>query len=577
MASKTIPVFINGAQIGGLICAAVYADAGFESVVVEPAGSIGGFTTGGLGSQDFNGREFRSPMCYAYYANIINQIQTAYGTSPGWEYYFDSSPADNKPKFTSAMARKAIDNIILTPARRAKITVLTNVGIVDVIRVSGKVTKVKLDNGDEYLPTICHEESYGQELARKAKVSMTSGRESKNTYGEFCGGVYRPTQNTRSPNLRAPDTGNIWDRAQLAPMAPDGYPDTSIQEFVFRMEFANGSNRMIYGGHGPNGTKSTLDPYVAGTVAGVASGVDSYWPRPHDSKGRVWYAWDFKWCPEVYGGATQLSNISSFTQTSPDTFAANGPTICGLSLRFAECKTRQQLMALWQDAFYQQAGVYWWACWSPDSPAALRANLGNPNAGVADTTPRGPMGLPANLNQNDGEFFCIKGWVSYWYQREGFRCITRRVISLAQTLDVALAKGVADPITLGGYGFDRHECVQYPLFANGTSADSAGEGVLPTGEDPTPEGGTMGVKTFQIGLDHTRPVKGQADNLLLGTGFGTSSVTTGPIRIEPIYQTLGEVHGIIGVQCLNLGVSPADVTYAQIKPALVAAGIATTY
>jgi hypothetical protein len=111
---------------------------------------------------------------------------------------------------------------------------------------------------------------------------------------------------------------------------------------------------------------------------------------------------------------------------------------------------------------------------------------------------------------------------------------------------------------MGSYDMDSHNTQRY-ITKKGRAENEGDVGV--------------GVKKpYQIAMGAVVPKTAQCRNLLVPVALSSSHIAYGSIRMEPVFMILGQSTGIMAAKAVEKGVDTSDLTYADIKQALVESG-----
>ena len=119
-----------------------------------------------------------------------------------------------------------------------------------------------------------------------------------------------------------------------------------------------------------------------------------------------------------------------------------------------------------------------------------------------------------------------------------------------------------DPVGLGSYGMDSHNCRRYVLDGSVTN-----EGDVQVG----------GFPPYPISYRAIIPKRGQCANLLVPICISASHIAYGSARMEPVFMVLAQSAAIAADIALGRGVAVQDVPYADLRPRLIEAGQALAW
>jgi hypothetical protein len=191
--------------------------------------------------------------------------------------------------------------------------------------------------------------------------------------------------------------------------------------------------------------------------------------------------------------------------------------------------------AIFQAHVTYQQGLQWFLAHDPAVPKAIREAYAE-------------WGLARD------EFVATGGWPHALYIREARRMVSAYVMTEQDCRGLRRAE---DPVALGAYGMDSHNCRRLVL-----------DGRLWNEGDVQ----VAGFKPYPISLRALIPRRGECANLAIATCLSASHIAYGSIRMEPVFMALGQAAAAISGQALRENCAVQDVAYAGVRERLVQAG-----
>lgn len=352
--------------------------------------------------------------------------------------------------------------------------------------------------------------SYEGDLMARAGVSYHVGRESNATYGESLNGVqHRPThqfQHRVDPYVipGKPDSGLLKWIEPTGPL-PNGTGDHRVQAYNFRMCLTqNPANRVAW--------TQPLD----------------YDPSDYELLAR-YYAIDSSevtgMYSEIQGGKVDKNNHGA---VSTDFIGQNS------AYPDADYATRE---AIFQAHVKWHRGLFWFLTTDSRIPTDARAWVSS-------------WGLAMD------EFTDTGNWPHQLYVREARRMIGAYV---ATELDCTHQRRPDDPIGLGAYNMDSHNCRRFVI--DGAVQNEGDVQVAPSGPYP-------------ISYRSIVPIESECANLLVPVCLSASHIAYGSIRMEPVFMIMGQAAALAASVALDDNApSVQSISYARLRARLDSAGI----
>lgn len=350
--------------------------------------------------------------------------------------------------------------------------------------------------------------SYEGDLLAAAKVSFTVGRESNDQYGETINGMQIQDKHQFAypvdPYRRPGDPGSgLLPGIELAKDYRMGAGDNRIQAYNFRMCLTDvPENRRPF--ICPQGYNRNAYELLARYLQG---------------------GWDeiFAKFDRIPGGKTDTNNHGAI---STDFIGANHrwPT--------AGHAEREQIFQA--HVTYQQ-GLQWFLSQDPAVPASIRERYRL-------------WGTPKD------EFVETDGWPHALYVRESRRMIGDVVVTENHCRGI---KTFDDPIALGAYGMDSHNCRRILLDGRvWNEGDVQAAGFPPYG----------------ISYRAIIPKRGECKNLLVPVCVSASHIAFGSIRMEPVFMMLGQAAANAASIALTCDCAVQDIGYSALREQLLNQG-----
>jgi hypothetical protein len=119
-----------------------------------------------------------------------------------------------------------------------------------------------------------------------------------------------------------------------------------------------------------------------------------------------------------------------------------------------------------------------------------------------------------------------------------------------------------DPIGMGSYGMDSHNCSRFVM------SDPR------TGQPRVMNDGDVQVAAVPYPIPYRAivPKRGECPNLLVPVCLSSSHIAYGSARMEPVFMALGQSAAIAASHAIDQGRAVQDVAYRDIRRELEAAG-----
>jgi hypothetical protein len=150
------------------------------------------------------------------------------------------------------------------------------------------------------------------------------------------------------------------------------------------------------------------------------------------------------------------------------------------------------------------------------------------------------------------EFVDNNNWPHQLYIREARRMVSDYV---ATEHDCKRTRICDDPIGLGSYNMDSHNCQRY-VDADGYVRNEGDVQVSPGG-------------AYLISYKSIVPKKGEVENLFVPVCLSASHIAYGSIRMEPVFMILGQSAATAASLAIDKNISVQSVPYENLKKILL--------
>jgi hypothetical protein len=365
--------------------------------------------------------------------------------------------------------------------------------------------------------------TYEGDLLAKAGVRYTVGREGNAQYGETLNGVQirdkHQFEHPVSPYVTEGDpSSGLLPGISPDPPAPPGTGDRKVQAYNFRMTLTRDpAQRLPYPkpeGYDPR-EYALLARYLRKTTAFLFGKYDALTSRRADGL------------------------VVEGTKFDKNNHGAISTDYIGQSWAWPEADypTRERIFR--RHVVYQQ-GLMWFLTNDPAVPEDVRRRLAE-------------WGLPKD------EFADTGSWPRQLYVREARRMVSDYVITEG---DCRGRRRARDPIGLGSYGMDSHNCdrVIVPDGAGGVRVMNEGD-VQAAGFPPYP-----------ISYRAIVPRRGECANLLVPICVSASHIAYGSVRMEPVFMILGQSAAVAAGLAADGDGAVQNVDYGRLRARLLELG-----
>lgn len=514
-------IVVYGGTSGGVIAAAQAAKSGKSVVLISPTTHLGGLTTSGLGWTDLGDSSILGGLSREFYQRVYQHYQD----SAAWIWQTQSSfgnagqggPAFNATTgIASVFEPKVAEAIFNGFVAERNVPVVTGRLDLDsgVVMNSGKISKLRLEDGREFSGKIFIDASYEGDLLPGAGVSFTIGREPNATYGETYNGIQaaRATKNQLRDGIDPYVTPGNPASGLLPGVEPnaggaDGAGDSRLQAYCFRMVLTDVEANRVTIARPPGYNEADYELLFRSIEAGQTSGFFKFDLMPNrktDSNNTGGISTDF--IGKNYGPGWNWATLD-----------------------------HDERLALAKQHENWQRGLVWTLQNHPRVPSTIRNNYAK-------------WGLPADEFTDNGN------WPWQLYVREARRMVSDYVMTQANCGGIAVAP---DSIGLAAYAMDSHNVQRH--VKNGM-VKNEGDVQMPV-SNPYP-----------ISYRSIVPKRGECPNLLVPWSLSSTHMAFGSIRMEPVFMGLSQSAAIAAAMAIDGNLAVQDVPYSALRPALLAAG-----
>ena len=509
-----VDLCVYGGTSAGVIAATAATKRGLSAVVINPGNHLGGMSSGGLGWTDFGRKQAIGGMSRAFYRALGQH----YGHDEEWNFEPHVAEAEFERLVRDAGVavhhRQFIDSVTMDGRRLVEATMLGG------LRVRARMFIDATYEGD---------------LLAKAGVTYTVGREANAQYGESLNGIQVDTKHQFGarvdPYVTPGDPGSgllPWvdseDRTKLM-----GQGDRRVQAYNFRMCMTDDPALKIEW-EKPDGYDRRDYELATRWFRGEKDKYnEQVWDKPHPRVG-VPVPVKFDVFYNKTPGGHWKTDTNNHGPVSSDFIGANHewPEAC--------YERREEIF---QAHVRWQKGLYWHLANCNDIPDRYRRAYAH-------------WGLPRDEFKDTGH------WPHQIYVREARRMVSDAVVT---ELDCKAVRKADDPVGLGSYNMDSHNCSRFVTVRDGQAW------VLNEGDVQVPPTDPYGISYRCV-----VPRRGECENLLVPVAFSASHIAYGSARMEPVFMVLGESTAIAATLAIRGGTSVQAVPYPALQQELLDAG-----
>jgi hypothetical protein len=505
-------VLVYGATSAGVAAAVAAAEAGAQTLLVEPGHHLGGMTSGGLGYTDVGDLRALGGAADRFRRDVADH----YGVAPG--RFAGPEPHVAEQIFRSWLEKAGVD--VAFDERVASVE-LTDSGAGPAIRTVSLASGLVVEAG------VVIDASYEGDLLPLAGVPSAIGREDRALYGERFAGrqeVVPGMHNmppwvspfTDDPSGRA--FGRVLPQLRDVPLAEVGAGDGGVMSYGYRVCLTTAADRIPF--------ERPLD-YD-----------EEYWElgrrlfardRAHKEERTAGRMLGLE--PNLPGGMADGNSLGPFSLSVLDGSAWEYPD--------ASPERREELRL---HHISHTRGFLYFLSTDPSVPRRIREEMGR-------------WGLPR------GEFVDTGHLPHQLYVREARRMLGDRILTEHDLVAGAIPP---DTVALGSYHIDVREVQR--------TWRSVYEHPEPVGLVVTEGYLSVPVPVYGVPYRALTPRREHCANLLVPVCVSASQVAFASVRMEPQYEMLGHAAGLAAALAVAHGSAVQDVPWADLRASLVATG-----
>lgn len=511
--TATYDVVIYGGTSAGVIAAVQTTRMSGSVVLVAPEEHIGGLTSGGLGYTDTGDKSVIGGLARAFY----QRVKKHYDRPTSWsgqrpEQYDRYRPESDamwtfEPHVAEHLFEQWIAQCSVTLVRGERLDRQSGVKM-----RRGNIVSIAMQSGRTFNGRMFVDATYEGDLMAAAGVTYTVGREANSQYGETLNGVQKKRNRHNHRFLKPVDpfvtrgdpSSGLVSGVHGRDPGRKGQADHRVQAYCFRMCLSNDPENQV--------------PFSK--------------PRDYDERRYELLLRNFE------AGDLRVpldSNMLPNRKTDTNNNGAFSTDYIGANYAYPDADYAQREEILRQHETYQK-GLMWTLAHHRRVPDSVRESMSQ-------------WGLAADeFQQNDH-------WPHQLYVREARRMVADYVVTEHDCRRIRVA---ADPVGLGSYNMDSHNCQRY-VTPQGTVQNEGDIQVSPGGP-------------YAISYRAIVPRRGEARNLLVPVCLSASHIAYGSIRMEPVFMILGQSAATAAMQAIEAGTSVQEVDYGELRTRLAADG-----
>jgi hypothetical protein len=511
-ADESADVIVYGGTSGGVIAAVQAGRMGKRVVLIEPTRRLGGMTTGGLGATDMGNEKAIGGVSREFYQRVLRYYQNKaawkYETPEQYakreRYYQGDALFGFEPHVAERIYNDMLDEAHVQVVRGERLDLKNGV-----TKDGPRLVSIRMESGRTFGGKVFIDASYEGDLMAKAGVSYTIGREANSQYGETIDGTEVARAKSHQFNFPVDPYVSPGDPASglvrlihAGPPGAEGEADKRVQAFNYRLCLTDvPENRVPY--PKPEGYDERdfelLFRYYAAGLTGIPWNPRGMPNRKTDTNNNGAFSTDFIGMADEY----------------PDADYATRAKIAAAHVRYTQ-------------------GLLWTLANHPRIPEKVRQAVNK-------------WGLAKDEFVDNGNF------PYQLYVREGRRMVGEYVVTQHDTM---WDRKCGDPVGLGSYNMDSHNCQRY--------VDAAGH-ARNEGDVQVGVAGPYGISYRSL-----VPKAGECTNLLVPVCMSASHIGYGSVRMEPVFMILGQACGTAAAIAIDQRVDVQKVPYAKLRERLVA-------
>jgi hypothetical protein len=488
-------ICIYGGTAAGVVAAEQAIRMGKTAVLLEFGRHLGGMTSGGLSQTDIGNKDAIGGISREFYQRMGKH----YGTNEVW-------------KLEPSVAESIFQDFV----RESKIPVYYEQRLASVKKKNGRITEIKMENGNVVRAKEFIDATYEGDLMAKAKVSYHVGREANSVYNETINGIREQTPKHQFTvavdpyRIPGDPKSGLLPYVQKDQLGTPGDGDRTVQAYNFRMCITQDKTNQI-----PIRAPDDYDPSRFELLARYL--------EARIAAGQTPKLTEMMHIQPMPNGKTDINNNGGF---STDFIGEN------YDYPDASYKKRARIWKAHEDYI---RGFFYFLATSPRVPESMRKDMQS-------------WGLCKN------EFKDTGGWPHQLYVREARRMISDYVMN---ENDCRARRVADDSIGLAAYNMDSHNCRR--LVRNGHAENEGDVQVAPN-------------KPYAISYRSLVPKQSECENLFVPVCLSSSHAAYGSIRMEPVFMLLGQSSATAAAHAIDENVPVQKVNYEKLRARLLADG-----
>lgn len=403
---------------------------------------------------------------------------------------------------------KVAEQVYQEMIAEAKVPVRYRHFLKSIRKAGARITSLTTERGLTVTAKMFIDATYEGDLLAKAGVKYHVGREANSVYHEKNNGVQMHLKHQFdhpvSPYVVEGDPkSGLLPNINPGPVEPSGTGDHRVQAYNFRMTLTTRNENRI-----PFPKPEGYDPrqYVL-----LARYLKTGWNEV------------FRKFDAIRGDKVDTNNHGA---VSTDFIGQNYDWPDG------DYRTREKIFQ--RHVVYQQ-GLQWFLANDPSVPEAIRTKMAQ-------------WGLCKDEFQDTG------GWPRQLYVREARRMISDYVMTEHNCRGKIRA---ADPVGLGAYGMDSHNCQRVVVDGKVRNEGDVQE---------------HGFSPYPISYKSIVPKEQECENLLVPVCLSASHIAYGSIRMEPVFMILGQSAAVAANFAIAGGSTVQDIDTSALRNRLLELG-----
>ena len=507
-----VDICIYGGASAGIIAAYAAKKQGKSVILIEPGNYLGGMTAGGLGATDIGNKYAISGLGKDFY----RRVGAYYNKFEQWTF---------EPKVADMVFEDYI--------REAKLDIVKNYRLVNVIKEDNWIQKIVLENSEKPIKEtniiirakMFLDCTYEGDLMARSGVSYTVGRESNSTYNETFNGVqlsdYHQIPDGVDPYIISgdPSSGLVWGISENK-LAPKGSGDRKVQAYNFRLALTKEESNRI-----PFTRPTSYNPEHYTLLLRILE--KEKWNTIHSN-----FTVDKLNNEEVIvhnSGGFLIKNMPN-GKTDFNNFGGFSTDMIGANYDYPEgdYDTRKKI---WKDHVDYTKGLLYFLSHDSRVPAHIREEMNS-------------------WGYSKDEFIDLGGFSNQLYVREARRMIG----DVVMTQNHCEGKDVVnDQVAMAAYQMDSHNVQRIIVDGKVKNEGDVQKRVH---------------APFPISYRSIVPRKSEVKNLLVPVCLSASHIAFGSIRMEPVFMVLGQSAATAAVQAINENTAVQHINVPKLQKEL---------